>query len=290
VVRIAIAVCCASPGFAPAQTYDGTFEGLLKTFPAADKFVSSSLVVEYFFWYPGQMRIVPASAPVNVPRIISMVVTSPPSCRGDFAGAAISIDFSTLINGVINIGTRAATPYYTCPGTPTLIGSSIYPITRYYYEITPTVAGAVNVRYADPLGSVIEATMITTALGTATPRYDINGMWYDPASDGSGISMHQAANNGSATLGTWFMFDRGGATRWYSLQASSWVAADTLQGTFIEATASCAVGMACPAKARLLIPTFNFRMVFQSAASATAEVFGEEGKLLFKSELRRLQL
>ncbi|MBL8522398.1 MAG: hypothetical protein JNN20_01795 [Betaproteobacteria bacterium] len=219
-----------------------------------------------------------------------MSVTHPPGCSGDFVGAALTLDISTMSNGFINIGTRAPSRYSLCPGTPPLIGSSVSPIINTYYEITPTTAGTVKIRYADPLGGPIEATMITTAVGTATPRYDINGMWYDPASDGSGISMHQTPAAGVGTLGTWFMFDKNGVTRWYSLQASSWIAADTLEGLFIEAIASCGKGAACPAPAIVLTPTFNFRMVFQSATSATAEVFGEGGALLFKSELRRLQL
>lgn len=282
--RIAMLVVCVSSQVTGAQAVDPNAEYLRLARVVYAKLEASSLL--NIQWNTVQMRVVPEVAPANVPRLLFIKLPSP-ACAGDFYYPVRQLDLSTLSTGLVQIASLGPFPY---SGYNTLCSGYFLPVPYFYYEITPGMAGVVKISYSDASGTALETTMTTTPVGNATPRFDINGMWYDTASDGSGISMHQAANNGSATLGTWFMFDKQGATRWYSLQASSWIAADTLEGVFIEASAPCAAGMACPAKADVLTPTYIFRIVFQSATVATAEVHGAGGALLFKSDLRRLQL
>ena len=231
-----------------------------------------------------QIQILPTSAPVGVVRRLSVRAGLVHPCFGA-AYVPQELDLSTLATGVVTIKRQFRGWNNFCLG----VTYALVPIIA-NYEFTVTTPGVVKVVFADSDFSALEATMITTATGTAAAVFDVNGMWYDTATNGAGISIHQRAGFNGPAFGTWFMFDREGNSRWYSLQGTSWSGnGDTWQGLFVESFAGCTGLSACPGKSASFLPTYNFKIRFQSATVAVAEVFGQQGEVLFRSNLRRLE-
>lgn len=141
--------------------------------------------------------------------------------------------------------------------------------------------------------------VIQTLAARIPSRHDVNGMWFDAASNGSGISIHHRRTTSDNAFGTWFMFGNDGNARWYSLQSANWQQdGSVLEGLLIGAEGTCARAdlLACPATGSVPRGSGNtyavapavVRITFQSATRAKADVLTLGGNLLFSSELTRL--
>ena len=128
-------------------------------------------------------------------------------------------------------------------------------------------------------------------------------MWYDSATNGSGIALHHRRTGSDAAFGTWFMYNNAGEPRWYSLQSASWQAdGNVLEGFLLGFDGMCQTPSlaACPARSRpqetrvpssfltFASPPAFVRITFQSATRARAEVSSLDGTRLFSSELTKL--
>ncbi len=184
---------------------------------------------------------------------------------------------------------------------------------RFDAEFTASKAGLLKVlwkgtKFAVPdrwVGTPSEISI--QSLPAATPavasRYDVNGMWFDPATNGSGINLHHRRSTTDSVFGTWFLFpDRGQLPSWLSMQAASWQQdGAVLEGLLYVVEGGCGESaklIACPATGRFRAqpPTSQFvlaptraRITFQSATRARAEVLTLSGTVLFTSELTKLQ-
>ena len=78
------------------------------------------------------------------------------------------------------------------------------------------VTTADNYDYGGPDVNVMLATQIVPELN---PRLDsrFNGAWYDPATDGQGLTL-EVREDGSTVVGFWYTYDDQGNQRWFVLQ------------------------------------------------------------------------
>ncbi len=210
--------------------------------------------------------VAPSIFSVAMPRSISVFGASGP----------VTIDESAI----------ATTGTLVIRMTPEIIGLTAQPPQIITY--TPQKAGALRVVLVLPDGTTTEAPMQTVASARSTINLD--GMWFDPATNGSGISFSHSANS-DAVFGTWFMF--GFLTSsWYSLQSIRWMQDGTsLVGTAFEATASepgtCPFNYYCPRPATLNpIGTVTVSVVDQN--NLRVEAFDQYGRSAFVSLLKRL--
>lgn len=194
------------------------------------------------------------------------------------------------------------------PDLNSLICPTIPPATiatRHEFDFAPTKTGAITIRW-DLGGPDLTVQTIATA---PRSKFDVNGMWFDALTDGSGIAIHHNRVTSDAAFGTWFMFNNNGDSRWYSLQFAAWQQdGGVLEGLLNRVDGACTstIAVACPSPGRLPAPQGGgnivesavdrpvsspaiARITFQSATRARAEVLSLTGAVLFTSDLTKLQ-
>jgi len=245
------------------------------------------------------LTVIPETAPAHAPRMI-VVKTFVSGCRQS-NDIILGLDVSRLASdGVASIVAGPdPNPSPTIPGIFFISPCPIPPrLALFGMTFASVKLGTITINCELPLNClsfpgaapVSIQVVSTSAVPTTAATYDINGMWFDTSTNGSGISFHHRRTGGDVTFGTWFMFDREGQSRWYSLQATRWTGGgNLLEGLFIESAGSCASPSACPAKGSGPLPVYTFQLTFISATQATALVFGLQGEVLFRSDLRRLE-
>lgn len=241
----------------------------------------------------------PTSAAVNVPRTVFYVDTRVTGCTSQI----FSFDTSTLdTQNLISIR-HDVTPGICGVRPPS------YP-TYKAYTVIPSKAGRLTVRATrNNLTDMVDAEV--TAAPTAHSMRNVNGMWFDPTTNGSGISMHHSRAS-DVVFGTWFLFNVDGSARWYTMQNAFWRGdGDILEGLLIAVSGNCPDGslVACPAKGKLRTlplgtydPAISYsadgafldaviaRFTFTSDTAARSEVIDFAGNILFVSQLVRLPL
>ena len=166
-----------------------------------------------------------------------------------------------------------------------------------YFVFTPTKVGLLTIR--DEIRGV-EITIQTLPTAIAS-KFDTNGMWFDAATNGSGIALHHRRGTTDAAFGTWFLYSNDGTSRWYTLQSTNWQQdGSVLEGLLIQTRGGCAFAnlAGCPALGSFrgdppqdlfwVTPPLA-RITFQSPTRARAEVLTLGGAVLFTSELTKLQ-
>lgn len=88
---------------------------------------------------------------------------------------------------------------------------------------TPDAEGDLRVLVLTNHGTFVgEATLITRAANSNRSQYDLTGMWYDPATNGSGLTFVHGATRNDQVFGTWYVYDAQGMPRWYTIQNVTW--------------------------------------------------------------------
>lgn len=99
-------------------------------------------------------------------------------------------------------------------------------ILPYRFEIpyTPMAAGTQRVVVASASGTIRSESRIRTAAGQGRTRAvgDVTGLWYDPATDGSGLQLTHNFAGTDVVFGTWYLYDISGLARWLSIQGVVW--------------------------------------------------------------------
>jgi hypothetical protein len=217
------------------------------------------------------MYVAPVQAPAGVPRTVFLS-----GCTG--AGA---IDESAIVTGVVYV--RISPNPFNCG----------FPVTQFNMTFTPQSAGTIRVVLRSPQSENMAETSLTV-----TPRvrsaFNVEGMWYDPATDGSGISIFHNSNSDSA-FGTWFLYDRSSSTWWFSLQNLNWTGnGKSAEGLIYQVTAAksaCAAGATeCVKRAEAVEAAGSFRVNFTDTNTARIEAIDRRGNVAFVSNLRRLGL
>ena len=170
---------------------------------------------------------------------------------------------------------------------PESVGCVERPVVLSY---TPRNFGSLKVQMKMPDGTTVAETQLDT-VATARSTVNLDGMWFDPATNGSGISFHHAAAS-DTVFGTWFMYANFGS-RWFSLQGMQWLqGGKSLTGIAYEATApvqtSCAAGDECPRLATAVKPIGSVVVAVVDQNSLRVEAFDRYGRSSFVSLLKRL--
>ena len=210
-------------------------------------------------------------------------------------GTAFSLDTSLMKTQALVLlrrGPRFGPTAVVCPAVPTLLRAA-----NFEFEFTPSDPGQLTVR-VDPAGPEITIQTLPTAIAS---KFDTNGMWFDTATNGSGIALHHRRGTTDEAFGTWFLYSNDGMSRWYSLQSANWQQdGSVLDGLLIQTRGGCGIAnlAGCPAVGsfRSDAPSSLFwltpslaRITFQSPTRARAEVLTLGGAVLFTSELTKLQ-
>ena len=236
---------------------------------------------EYFF------AVHPMVGTPGQPRTIFLVQQPTKTGCGPFE---VVLDTSEMESRSLVVARTAYLQGYLCAP---LLGPGLM---RAAIEFTPIKTGQLQVRWEGGANVTIQ----TVALPAAS-KFDTNGMWFDAATNGSGISLHHRRDTTDGAFGTWFLFDSRGVSRWYTLQSASWQQdGSVLDGLLYRTEGNCVtVGVAaCPATGTLRTPPpqngflenpSRARITFQSASRARAEVLSLGGVVLFTSELTKLQ-
>ena len=177
------------------------------------------------------------------------------------------------------------------------IGQPPARLARFDLEFTPTKTGTLTLRW-DKGGPDVTIESVADSIAS---RFDVNGMWFDAATNGSGIAVHHNRSTTDVAFGTWFLFNNNGESRWYTLQSANWRQdGSVLEGLLIQVAGTCPAASlaACPALGAIgfgpspatkygVMPALT-RITFQSSTRARVEVLTLSGTAIFTSELTKL--
>ena len=163
------------------------------------------------------------------------------------------------------------------------------------YAYTPAQTGVVQVQMLLPDESIAASVELESVAGARSP-FNLDGMWFDPETNGAGISIYHAAAS-DAVFGTWFMFSAtaGGGTRWFSLQSLKWIFdGRSLVGAVYQTNASgqplCTAGDDCPRKASAVSVAGSIAILVIDQNNLQIDAFSPFGQPVFSSRVRRLAL
>ena len=99
--------------------------------------------------------------------------------------------------------------------------------------------GQYEFQVVDDLGGrYTPAFLMVFASGSTGTQANISGLWYEPATSGSGLFMTQSlAGSFDQIFGAWFYYTRAGAPTWLSFQEGKWQSAGVLVGNIYQTTA-----------------------------------------------------
>ncbi len=174
------------------------------------------------------VQVTPANAPAGVVRTVIVSGQWPDSCV-----PGIVVDDSLVAQTRTLFVARVTNPIggRVCLQVPTPY--------RFEFAYTPTVTGITRV-LVDGNGLTFtrgEGRIITTTDGAVRAGKDISGNWYDPASNGSGLTLTHGYSTSDAVFGTWYVYDRKGVARWYSIQNVVWKDSSSFEGALFETAA-----------------------------------------------------
>jgi hypothetical protein len=162
---------------------------------------------------------------------------------------------------------------------------------------TPKVRGVLKVFALTQSGQPFGQNRVITSTSTdPRARVNLTGLWYDPATNGSGLTFIHAYDGSDVVFGTWYVYSADGKPRWYTIQNSAWKnEGQTLEGKLYETAArQCGSNVpVCPPvldttkEVGIARVTFNpaFGVIFDRAS---AEAFSPAGQLLFSSTIQRI--
>ncbi|MEO8385558.1 MAG: hypothetical protein ABI583_09970 [Betaproteobacteria bacterium] len=258
--------------------------------------VSTATVASLSFLLP-IITVAPAVELPGRPRVITIAGQTYAGCP--FATPSIDSAASQLLAGVV----------IRLDPVQTLAPCSINSFTPYRFELpyTPVEVGTLRIVAASSSGLIRSESRLATAAvaGRARALGDISGLWYDPASNGSGLQFTHNATGSDGVFGTWFLFDLDGKPRWLTIQGVVWRDdGATFTGDLFETrTSTIACSPACPfdglfprtASTTTKVGTVRFSFSGLAPYSDTvpqgnAEAFSLTGALLFKSAILRIPL
>lgn len=168
----------------------------------------------------------------------------------------------------------------------------IYPQTV-TVNYTPEAEGDLRLLAVTNFGYYLgEATLHTRAANSDRSQYDLTGMWYDPATNGSGLTFVHGFTRDDVLFGTWYVYDALGVPRWYTIQGVQWKAGGLeANGLIYETTANAIVCLppliGCPVSFATVFSPARARIVMQGPNSAQIQALTPGGAALFTSNIIR---
>ena len=271
----------------------GRFFGLVKIMVALTWVTASAL--------SSTARVHAQAFPLIVPERVSQITVTPAVAD---AGVARAIKVSGMWPGCVPVGATVTSVVSFPPATrvvrlilpqtlaPCQAAFVPYTVTATY---TPTVRGIVKLLVLNVDGEYLgEGLLDTRAPDDHRSAFNITGMWYDPKSNGSGLTFVHSRVTDNAVFGTWYVYDGSGKPRWYTIQNTEWTAQGrVMEGSLYEtsAVASCpAPFTACPARIGLLVTIGRARVTITGDTSARVEALTTGGTVIFSSDVIRAEI
>jgi hypothetical protein len=242
-----------------------------------------------------------AQAPLMVPERVSQIIVTPAVAD---AGVAREIKITGTWPGCVPVG--ATLPAVRSVPPTALVVRLILPqtfapcaaflpytVTATY---TPESRGITKLLVLNVDGEYLgEGLLDTRAPGDNHSALNITGMWYDPQSNGSGLTFVHSRVNDNAVFGTWYVYDGSGKPLWYTIQDAVWKS----QGRVMEgwlyqtsAVANCPLPFiyGCPASIGLLAVVGRARVTITGNGTATVEALTTGGTVIFSSNVIRAEI
>ncbi len=171
---------------------------------------------------------------------------------------------------------------------------------RLELDYTPTVEGVLRVLVVTDFETKYgEGNVVTSAAGKARSALDLSGVWFDPATSGSGLTFQHNFRGNDLSFGTWYLYDQAGAARWYTIQNAVWNAdGRSFEAQLLESRSPPSL---CPPNAPCPLASTGASKVGNVKISLTGDEFSTtpslvmkvqalslSGNLLFSSSANRL--
>jgi hypothetical protein len=227
-----------------------------------------------------EVTVTPATAAANVSRTVTITVWAPSGCGPRNA----RLDTSQV--NAARVLVVAVDPGLAPAPCVLLLVPHVFNL-----MFTPQNEGELKVLAVTTRGAwLTETTLVTRDTPTLRSRFDLTGMWYDPATNGSGLTFVHAAPRNDAVFGTWFLYDAQRNPRWYTIQNVFWKPGG-LEAEGVLYSASAAINVCpltiigCPTAATLIAPMARARIAMQSATTARIEALRPDGSVIFSSNI-----
>jgi hypothetical protein len=171
---------------------------------------------------------------------------------------------------------------------------------RLELDYTPKAEGVLRVVVVtDTETKYGEGNVVTSGVGKTRSVVDISGLWFDPATSGSGITFQHNFRSDDVSFGTWYLYDQAGGARWYTMQNAVWNAdGRRFEAQLLESRSPfslCSVTVPCPvaSTASVAVGKVNISLVgdeFSRTAPLLmkVEALSLSGATLFSSNVSRL--
>ena len=233
-----------------------------------------------------QITVTPITADTGVAREIRI--------SGHWPGCApVGVTFGGTTPGVATRALRMLLPatLVACPAA-----FLPYTVTT---TLVPTARGIQKLLVLNVDGEYLGETLIDTrAPADDRSGFNITGMWYDPQSNGSGLTFVHSRANDNAVFGTWYVYDGSGKPRWYTIQDAAWKSQGrVMEGVLYQTQTPGGVGCpapftACPiATGPLSLAAIGrVRITLTGSASALVEALTSNGAVIFTSNVIRAEI
>jgi hypothetical protein len=233
--------------------------------------------------------VTPFNAPALTPRNIVVSGQWPDSCAPVAAtfDTLLATDFSTIVLRLVQSQSLAPCAQVRTPY-------------RFELAYTPLQTGILRVLITNTAGRpATESRIVTTPADVTRSAGNISGVWFDPATNGSGVTFVHGYTQSDSVFGTWYLYDANGNPRWLSMQNSVWREGGTvLEADLLQTQAlapECAPLRACPATSgpartigRVKVTFVGIGVGSDVGAQGKIEAVGVDGVPLFSSSLIRL--
>ncbi|HEX4858495.1 MAG TPA: hypothetical protein VFV17_05715, partial [Usitatibacteraceae bacterium] len=118
--------------------------------------------------------------------------------------------------------------------------------------------------------------------------------WYEPSTNGSGLTFVQSAQVADLVFGTWYVYSADGGSRWYTIQNTAWRSqGSVLEGDLYETRAagtSCPAPLeSCPVPFSALAIIGRARFTLSDEHNGRIEALTALGSTLFASNITRIR-
>ncbi|MBL8515487.1 MAG: hypothetical protein JNM76_00845 [Betaproteobacteria bacterium] len=217
------------------------------------------------------VTVSPVVADVGVARTITVSASWPDGC----VPVSPSLSPSTLPSSdTLNIRFSLPMTLIACTQVVTPYSAT--------FTYTPTKAGAQRIAVMLTDGRYLGGgQLITQGAGQPRASVDLTGVWYDPASNGSGFSLFHSQSGSDVMAGAWYVYDGTGKPFWYLMQNGRWQSNTTYLANLIElqgATTGCAILLpACarPQQSTRIVANISIQVLSLDRIRVTVTPHGE---------------
>lgn len=187
------------------------------------------------------VSVSPVVADVGVQRTITVSASWPDSC--------VPVNPTLSVSNIP--GQDTVNIHFSVPQTFIACAQVVTPYSA-TFNYTPTRAGNQRIAVLLSDGRYLGGgQIITQAPGQPRASQDLSGVWFDPASNGSGLALFHSQSTTDVMAGAWYVFDGTGKPFWYLIQNGRWQSNTTYLGNLVEIQAgTTACSLLLPACAR----------------------------------------